>query len=458
MTQSLARRILSFPVAGLLAAAWSLSAPPASARSQFIRDAEIEATIAAYAQPLFEAAGLDPQAVRVYLLQDDSLNAFVAGGMNLFIHTGLLMKAESANQIIGVIAHETGHIAGGHLARSQDALRNASIEAILACIAGIGAAVVGATQSGGDGASAGAGLCAIGQQVGLRSLLQFSRTQESAADQAGMSYLDATRQSARGTVEFLQILTKQEALLGVSQQPYLRSHPLTRDRIDAVKDHIEHSPYSSAVDSIDFQIRFARMRAKLIGYLQPLPRVLRAYPESDQSMPGRYARAFGYYRAGKLPQATALVDGLLAEFPDDPYFLELKGEMLFKNGRARDALPYYQAAALAVPGSALLRLELGQVQLEIGEPGLTKAAITELEAAVRIEPRYSMAWRQLSIAYGRDGQLPMAALALAETASASGKAKEARRQADRAMQGLPEGSPAWLRAQDIYNEATAESD
>jgi predicted Zn-dependent protease len=321
----------------------------------------------------------------------------------------------------------------------------------------MGAAVVGATQSGGgDAAGAGASACALGQQVGVRSLMQFSRTQESAADQAGLSYLDATQQSSRGTEEFLEILTTQEALLGANQQPFLRSHPLTKDRIDAVKFHIEQSPYSDVPESPEFETGFKRMRAKLVGYLKPLAEVLHAYPESDSSIEGRYARAFGYYRAGKLPKAMALVDGLIAEFPDDPYFQELKGEMLFKNGRARDALPYYQAAALAVPNSALLRVELGQVQIEVGDPELIKAAITELEAAVRIEPRYSPAWRQLSIAYGRDGQLPMTALALAEAASANGKNKEARQQADRAMKGLPEGSPAWLKAQDIYNQSTNE--
>jgi predicted Zn-dependent protease len=259
-------------------------------------------------------------------------------------------------------------------------------------------------------------------------------------------------------MEFLEILTRQEALLGASQQPYLRSHPLTRSRIEAVRNHLAQSRYADVQDSPEFQESFDRMRAKLIGYLKPLGQVLRAYPESDTSVAGRYARAFGYYRDGKLAEATALVDGLIADFPDDPYFQELKGEMLFKNGRAREALPYYEAAARAAPNSALLHLEVGQVQIEIGTPDMIKGAITELETAVRIEPRNSAAWRQLSIAYGRDGQLPMTALALAEAASASGRAKEARQQADRAMQGLPEGSPAWLRAQDIYYASKPDSE
>jgi predicted Zn-dependent protease len=453
---NLIKRFFSLVCASLLALSLAPPADAANGRITFIRDAEIETIIASYATPLFSAAGLpDPSAVRVYLIQDDSINAFVAGGMNLFIYTGLLTKAERPNQLIGVLAHETGHIAGGHLARLPEALRTATIEAIVACVLGLG----GAAASGQPGL---ASICQLGSHIGTQSLLSFTRTQESAADQAGLSYLEATGQSARGTMEFLRLLSQQEALLSAQQDPYMRTHPLTRDRIDAVLGHIQRSRFSDAPDRPEYVAGFKRMQAKLRGYIEPLARVLQRYPESDQSLEARYARAIAYYRPGQLNlrKALDLVDGLIAEHPDDPYFQELKGEILLKgSGRARDALPYYEASVRGAPHSPLLRLQLAMGQIATEDPNLVKSAITELEGVVREEPRNREAWHQLSIAYGRDGQLPMAALALAEKAAAtSGESarKQAKQQAQRAMQGLPEGSPAWLRAQDIYNQMDRE--
>ena len=440
--------IVSLVIAALLAAALIVPADAQTRPRGFIRDAEIETTIRAYATPLFAAAGLDPQAVKVYLINDDSLNAFVAGGMNLFIHTGLLMRSESANQLIGVIAHETGHIAGGHLARTQEALENATAEMILAYVLGIGAAI--ATGDSGAGAAVITG----GQTIAQRSLLQYSRTQESAADQAALSYLDRTGQSARGILEFLEVLGDQELLLSSQQDPYLRTHPLSSDRVDTVRNYVSGSPYADSAEPPDFIAAHARMRAKLVGFLRPLGRVLQQYPESDGSLEGRYARAIAYYRAADLKRALPLIDGLIAERPDDPYFQELKGQILFENGRAREALPYYEAAVRLQPDAPLLRQGLAQVQLESGDPELSRAALGQLDEVVRIEPHNAGAWRLLSIAYGRDGQLGMTALALAESAGARGDAKEARQQADRALKLLPENSPAWLRAQDIFNAAS----
>lgn len=444
--ENLLKRLTSFAVALSLAFA---TAAPVGAQSRgpgVVRDAEVEGIIRAYSTPLFQAAGLDAQAVRIYLVNDDSINAFVAGGMNLFINTGLLMRAESANQIIGVIAHETGHIAGGHLARTQEALSSASTEMIIAFVLGLAAAVAGQGDAGGA-------IMGGGAAIAQADLLKYSRTQESAADHAGVSYLDATGQSSNGLLEFFEVLEGQELLLSGRQDPYLRTHPLSSDRIDFVRHHAESSPYTDAPEPEGFTVDFARMRAKLIGFLRPLNRVLQSYPESDDSLAGRYARSIGYYRAGQLDKALSLLDALIAESPNDPFFQELKGQILMENGRGREAIPYYQEAVRLAPHEALLRLGLAQVQLDTEDASFNKDALRNLEEVTRIEPRNGGAWRLLSIAYGRDGQIPMAALSLAEAAMARGNKPEARSQADRALQQLPEGSPAWLRAQDIFNTA-----
>jgi len=427
------------------------AAAPAAAQG-IIRDAEIEATIRAYADPLFRAAGLDAAAIKVHLLQDDRINAFVAPGENMFINTGLLMRADRPNQVIGVIAHETGHIAGGHLVRIQDELHNATVESIAAMLLGIGA---GIASGNGD---VGVGAIALGQSIAQKNLLKYSRTQEASADQAGMGFLDDTHQSARGLLEFFQKLEGEEYLLGDNQDPYVQTHPLTRDRIDSVAEHVAHSPYSDAKDTPELIMEHQRMLAKLRGFLWPLDRVLLTYPLSDTSVPARYARSIAYFRVSRLKEALAQIDSLIQEQPNDAFFLEQKGQFLFQNGRLADALPLYQQAVNLKPREALIHQELGWVQLETEQQEYVKPAIGNLEFASRMEANDPTTWQLLAVAYGRDGQLGMSALAQAEQAMASGNKKEARLQARRALKGLPAGSMGWLRANDIVSAAGGPED
>ena len=437
------KRLLQFSLIGVIASAPAL----AQQRPTFIRDAETEAVMARFAEPIFSAAGLDPSAVHIYLLQDSRINAFVAGGQNLFLHTGLLRAAEHADQVIGVIAHETGHIAGGHLPRLKEAQRIASLEQLLFCTLGI---ITAAGVAASGSSSAGGAMTLCGANAPMGSLMKFSRTQESAADQAGMKFLDETGQSSRGMLEFLAILDNEQKIV-LQPPPYLLSHPLTADRMEAVRAHVEQSPLSNEPPRADYEEMFQRVRAKLIGYVDPLPRVLKEFPDSDNSLEARYARAVAYFGGGQMQKAIAQVDSLLADYPDDPYFSELKGNILFKNGKAMAAVPFYQAAVDAVPDSPMLLMSLGRTQRETNDPALIKASIENLKRVVEIEPTNSGAWKNLGIAYGLNKQDPEASLALAEAAIASGDRPRARALAERAMRGLPTGSPGWLRAQDISN-------
>ncbi|MBK8158188.1 MAG: M48 family metallopeptidase [Rhodospirillaceae bacterium] len=412
-----------------------------------IRDAEIESTIRGYADPLFRVAGLDPAGIRVLLVNDDSINAFVAGGMRLFINTGLLMRADTPNQVKGVIAHETGHIAGAHLSRIQEELENATIEQIIGLVLG-GAAAVASGK--GEALVAGASL---GSEIAKRNVLKYSRTQEAAADQAGMSYLDATKQSSRGMMEFFEKLDGQQFLLGQNQDPYLITHPLTGDRISSVQQHVDQSPYADAKDSPETIALHERMVAKLKGYLWPLSQIEREFPESDQSVGARYARAIGLFRVSRMPESLAIMDSLLADYPNDPFFQEQKAQILFENGKLAEALPLYTAAFEQLPIEPLIGLELAHVEIELDDPGLTKQAIKHLEAVTTIEPRNSRAWYFLAKAYGKDGNLPMSALAQAEEAMAKGDSDEAWAQAKRALDGMEVGSPGWIKANDIISEA-----
>ena len=427
-----------FCVAGL----WAQEAQ-AQRRISLIRDAEIETIIRNWATPLFEAAELDPSAIGIHLVGDKSLNAFVAGGQHLFLNTGLLTRAENPGQVIGVIAHETGHISGGHLIRGQEAMRHASTQMILAAILGV---AVGVAGGGGNATMA---ILAGGGGIATSQFLHFSRGQEASADQAGFSYLDATHTSGRGFLEFLEILQQQDLLRSDRQDAYLRTHPLTRDRVEFVRQYVKQSPNSEAPLSPEITRDFRRIQAKLVGFMEPFRNVMKLYPRGNTSLDARYAHAIAYYRRDDLERALPLVDGLIREEPANAYFHELRGQMLFESGRIVESLPSYKESVRLQPKSVLLRVGLARVQLETVDPAQNRPAMEHLLYAVGQERDNPQVWHLLAIGYGREQSYGMSALALAEQAITIGDQETAIQQAHRAQKLLPKGSSGWVRAQDI---------
>jgi predicted Zn-dependent protease len=431
----------------LVAAASLVTVERAAAQDQlsFLRDAEIEGTIRTFATPVWKAAGLDPQAIHIYIVNDPQLNAFVAGGQNLFMNSGTILRAATPNQLVGVIAHETGHIAGGHLARMTQMMHNAMVESIIGMLLGGAATVVG--HGGGGG-----GAVIAGESVGQRAFLQNTVIIEASADQAGMRFLDRSHQSARGLLEFFHTLEQEMFLNAQHQDPYLQNHPLTEDRIAYVKEHVDQSPYSNVKDPPEWVALHNIMRAKLEGFMWDPQEVLAKFKADDSSEPARYARAIAYYRIPELQNALGLIEGLIKDHPSNPFYQELKGQMLFENGRVAEAVAPYQRAVQLKPGEPLLNIELAQVQLETNDPALIAKAKDELNAALRLEDDNAEAWRFLAIAYGRSGELGLAALAIAEQNMAEGNYHEAALQADRAQKLLPAG-PQRQRAQDLGQDA-----
>ena len=437
-------------LAGALAAL-SLVTSPVMAQQQitFIRDAEVENIIRAYATPVFTVAGLNAQDIGVHIINDRTLNAFVANGLNLFINSGLLIKAKTPDQVIGVIAHETGHIAGGHLARIRDGMEGALLETIVAMVAGIAIMAAG----GGKNAAAGQGVMAAGQQTGLRSFLQYTREMEQQADQAGCNFMDRAGISARGLLTFMEVLEGEELLAPAQQDPYVRTHPVTSERVAFLREFVAHQRNANATLPPEFDEMLRRMHAKLLGYLEPA-RALQVYKEDDQSLEARYGRAIAYSRRPDYPRALAAMDSLLAERPNDGYFLEAKAQMLFEAGKPGDAVPLYSHAVEVLPNEALIRTELAQAQLGTERAELVKPAIQNLERAKQQDPQNRDAWRLLAVAYGRDGQIGLASLAQAELESLRGQRAAARTFADRAQKLLKPGTPPWQRADDIKNANT----
>ncbi|HZK89560.1 MAG TPA: M48 family metalloprotease [Stellaceae bacterium] len=410
---------------------------------EILRDSEIENDIRTLATPIWRVAGLEPSTMGIYIVSDPQLNSFVAGGQAIFLNSGLILRAQTPNMLIGVIAHETGHIVGGHVLRSLEALKNASIETIIATVVAIGASVVGGNSA--------AMIAAAG--VGQRAFMQFSVAQEATADHAALNFLDRSGQSARGLLKFFEILQADEPLTGEPTDPWARTHPLTAERIDYVRHHVDTARSSNAPDPPGFADLLKVIQVKLHAFIDDPSVTLRAYPVSDHSVIARYARAIALYRIPRLDAALAEVDGLIRDFPSNPYYQELKGQMLFENGRVRDAIgPYEQAVKLA-PQAALIRIALSQVYIESGDAALDKRAIAYLNDAAREEGREGTVWRLLATAYGRDNQLGMAALSLAEEALADSKKKDAQQQAQRAKQNLPRNTVAYQRAEEIQREA-----
>lgn len=428
----------------------TLSGQTSAKNISLIRDTEIENTIRVYSAPLFEAAGLQANDISIHIVNDPTLNAFVAGGQRMFMNTGLLMRADDASQVIGVIAHETGHISGGHLVRLQDQLRNSTAQSILAMILG----GVAAVASGEPGAAQ--AVIAGSATIQQRSLLSYTRTMERSADQAGFEFLESTGMSARGLLAFLDILSGQESLSASRQDPYVRSHPLTRDRIEFLREQVARSPNSDKPVPEQLIRAHDRMRAKLKGYLNPLSRTLRDFPESDTSVPARYARAIGYKEKHQVDQALAHVDSLLADAPNDPFFHELKGDILQDAGKVADSLPSYRKAIEILPWAALIRINLAQSLLEMNNPEMDNEALVNLNEALRYEPEIPLAWRLKSTAHSRNGDQAQVMLALAEEAMLIGKKDVALYRAERAMEFLQNGSASWIRAQDIRNAAQKE--
>ncbi len=434
----------------LLLSTLALSLRPETAQARritFIRDAEIEDTIRLFGIPLFAVAGLEPSAVRVHLVKDPAINAFVANGQRIFLNTGLLIASDNANQVIGVMAHETGHITGGHLARTHQALRDASANSIMAFV--LGAAAIAAGQG-----QAGSAIIAGGQHVAQRSFLKYSRIQESSADQAALDILKKTGQSAQGMLAFFEKLGDQEALLTASQDPYIRTHPLTRIRIETIQAAVARTRNSNSPERPEFVARHSRMKAKLIAFLRHPADTFRRYPESDRSIAGRFARSIAFHKKRQTQKALDLIAGLIAEYPDDPYFHEFHGQILLESGRPAEAVAPYQRAVALHPDSILLRIGLGQAQVSDDQVSHIDNAIKNMQQAVRMAPDNPRAWRWLGMAYSRNGDIGLASLATAERYFLTGKFRDAIGQATRAERILAKGSPGWLRAQDL--KATAQ--
>ena len=426
----------------ILAASFTAMVQPAAAQS-ILRDAETEQLLNDISRPLIEAAGLQPGNVRIVLLYDRTINAGVAGGQIVYINSGLITSAENANEVQGVIAHELGHITGGHIIRLQEGVQQATGIMLLSLV------LSGLAMAAG-GSEAAMGILAAGQQAAMGRFLAFSRVQENSADQAGATYLTRAGISGRGSLAFFRRLQNLEFRLNIPQDNgYARTHPLNQERISRLENTYQNDPAWDRPTDPALEARFQRVRAKLAGYVDDARQVLNRYPERDRSVPARYARAYAYHRTAHPERALAEAESLLQEAPSDPYFLELHGQILLESGRPNDALVSLRRAAAGAPDQPLIAALFGHALIATEDPANFEEAERVLRVAVQRDNSNPFAWYQLGIVYDREGDQPRAALATAERYSLTGQPQLALPNAEQAMMGLPVGTPDWLRAQDI---------
>jgi predicted Zn-dependent protease len=417
-----------------------------------VRDAEAEQLMRDYTSPILRAAGLAQQNIRVALINDRSFNAFVIDGRRIFVNAGAIMDSQTPNELIGVLAHETGHIAGGHLSRLREQLAQAQTASIIAMLLGIGAVVAGAKSSPNSGAG-NVGMAAIlaPQEAIRRSLLSYQRNQEEQADRAAVRFLAATGQSPKGLYDSFKRLSDQVLYAARGADPYQMSHPMPAERVASLEIFAKQSPLWNKKDPPELQARHDLVRAKLYGFIDRGESVARRYPLSDTSLPARYARAIATYRHGDLRSAVAQIDGLIQAMPNNAYFYELKGQALLEGGKPNEAIPPLRRAVQLAPSPALIQIMLGQALIASGNAAYAEEAASMLRVALGKEPEVPEAYSQLAMAYGKKGDLAQADLASAQAAYYRGDARTARQLAGRAKTRLPVGSPAWVRADDLAN-------
>jgi predicted Zn-dependent protease len=415
-----------------------------------IRDTEAEQLLRDYTRPILRAAGLEKQNIQVVIINDSAFNAFVADGRRIFVNYGAMMQSETPNQIIGVLAHETGHLAGGHLSKMREQLAQAQTQMIIAMLLGAGAMVAGARSGGNSGlANAGAAAITAPQEVIRRTLIAYVRQQEENADRAGVKFLTATGQSARGMYETFKRFTNESLFAAHGADPYLQSHPMPADRVAALEEIARSSPYWDKKDDPALQLRHDMVRAKISAFMERQDTVYRRYPMSNESLPARYAHAITTYLHGDLRSALAQIDGLIQMQPNNAYFYELRGQALLEGGKPAEAIAPLRKAVQLSNNSPLIEMLLGQALVGTDNKAYTEEAIRILRAAVTRETEAPLGYSQLAMAYGRKGDFAEADLASAQAAFLRGDNKTARELAARAKTRFAVGTPGWVKADDI---------
>ncbi len=428
------------------AALFALSRPASAqtfANGTVLEDTEIGITLQAYAKPLMEAGGLQPGSIAIRMVVDDSINAFATQGNNIYFHTGLLLRAQNSNEVIGVMAHEIGHIAGGHVVMVASDMAAPNAISLLATILGLAVGVASGNPEAGMAVMMG------GQRAAIGSFLSFSRSQESRADQYGIKVLNDSHQSTKGLHDFFERLKGEELLVTDNQDPYVRTHPINRERMSTIAANMASSPYTNVPPDPELERQHRRMLAKLFAFLKPQITTLQKYPLTDKSVEARYARTIAYYRRGQFDKAFPEVESLLVDLPKDPFFWQIKGDMSLSRARVEDAIVAYRESLKYLPDAPEILTALAHAAVESNNPEYAEEAQTVLKRALVLDPENPTAWDLLARSYAQNHEEGLSAYAAAERAILLGQFGDVARYAMQADKLLEKDTPTWYRLQDI---------
>ena len=413
-----------------------------------IQDAEIELYIRDWIEPILKVAGLNPNAVNVYIVNDKTINAFVAGGQNIFINTGLILKAKEVDGLIGVLAHEIGHIAGGHLNRTINSMKKAQKTVTIATI--ITAGLMAASKAAGLDTPAGlAKLATLGPTIAERNFYKNTRQNEKFADAAAIKYMTAVNRSCIPLAKLLKNLGKQELLHENRQDPYLRTHPISQERIYEIMEASENIEISKIDNSSIDDIKYKRIVAKIIAFTNNPGKTLLLYPKTSSEIDAKYARAIAYLRLPDLDKGIKEINNLINLNKNDPFFPEVLGQMLFENGQIFKSIEQLQISSNLLPNNPIILLSLARSQVEYGKEKENNEAISNLKIILKAIPRNIAAWKLLSIAEARNNNIGEAQLASAEAYFLLGEYSLSIQFAEKARISFKKSSPSDIRALDI---------
>lgn len=413
-----------------------LLSPGAQAFST-IRDTEVENVLLGYIQKNFKAAGLNPQNAQVVVVNDDSINAFVAGGQTIFIHSGLITHAKSVDDVVFVLAHETGHIVGGHVTRGIQQLKAAQTTALISTVLGGLLAVASGRPDAGMAVMLGGNSSIMG------SFMAYRQSEESAADRTAVDIMHKTGYSLMGFTHTMKEILAQERLNSNPDNMYLRTHPITQDRMRDMERFTQNA------GPIKSDSQFDLIKAKLVGFLYSPAKTRMMY--KSNTLADKYALAIADYRDNKIQTSLKKIDDLIKIEPDNPFFHELKGQFLFETGQIEPAVNAYKKAIGLLPKASLIRLSLGQALTESENPKAAQEAVTHLSRVVAEDPHIPIAWRLLAVSYGKSNNIPMADYAMAEYYQLMGDNIKASKMARRAVDKVPANTPAYQHLQDILS-------
>ncbi|WP_310619736.1 M48 family metalloprotease [Flexibacterium corallicola] len=443
--------VASVTALSLLFSGLPLSSAQAQSKVPLVRDAETENLLRDYARPVFRAAGLPANQVEIILVNDKSYNAFVPDSRRMFINVGVVMTAKTPEEVIGVIAHETGHITGNHLVRMRQAAANARVISVIGMILGAGAAAAGVSAGSSAVAQGGAAAAMGGGSLAQRTFLAYKRSEESAADQAALKYLERTGTSPKGMLTSFERMADAALFSARYADPYAISHPMPRDRFNALQVKAKKSRHFNKKVPSQLQQRHDMVRAKLAAFTSHPKSTYRLYPRSNKSLPAQYARAVATMKSSSGKKAARAIDKLIAQQPNNPYFYELKGQALLEGGNPAAAIAPFKKALSYMPRNPQLEIWLGFALVASENPQYLPEAKRILTTALRRDPNSHIGYTQLAIAYGRTGDTAMADLSTAKSLLARGNLRSAQQYAARAKKKMKTGSISWQQADDILS-------